>query len=88
MHSREWYRVLATARYLCLNIDPDRWFALRPGQQMLQTFHGYPAKSMGIRMWEGKGFLSRSRPSANAVPRRRFDRCFQSSQDRQPPSAP
>jgi CDP-glycerol glycerophosphotransferase len=59
MHSREWYRVMATARYLCLNIDPDRWFALRPGQQMLQTFHGYPAKSMGIRMWEGKGYTPR-----------------------------
>ncbi|GAA4701334.1 bifunctional glycosyltransferase/CDP-glycerol:glycerophosphate glycerophosphotransferase [Nocardioides conyzicola] len=59
MHSREWYRVIATARYLCLNIDPDRWFALRPGQQMLQTFHGYPAKSMGIRMWDGKGYTPR-----------------------------
>ena len=56
MHSREWFRVLATARYLCLNIDPERWFALRPGQQLLQTFHGYPAKSRGIRMWEAKGY--------------------------------
>jgi CDP-glycerol glycerophosphotransferase len=59
MHSRAWYRVLATARYVSLNIDPDRWFALRPGQQLLQTFHGYPAKSMGIRMWEGKGYTPR-----------------------------
>jgi CDP-glycerol glycerophosphotransferase len=59
IHSREWYRVMATARYLCLNIDPDRWFSLRPGQRMLQTFHGYPAKSMGIRMWDGKGYTPR-----------------------------
>jgi len=59
MHSGDWYRVLATARYLCLNIDPDRWFVLRPGQQLLQTFHGYPAKSMGIRMWEAKGYTPR-----------------------------
>ncbi|GAA4757265.1 hypothetical protein GCM10023350_48630 [Nocardioides endophyticus] len=59
MHSREWYRLMATARYVCLNIDLDRWFALRPGQQVLQTFHGYPAKSMGIRMWDAKGYTPR-----------------------------
>jgi CDP-glycerol glycerophosphotransferase len=59
MHSAEWYRLLATARYLCFNIDPDRWFSRRPGQQMLQTFHGYPAKSMGIRMWQAKGYTPR-----------------------------
>jgi CDP-glycerol glycerophosphotransferase len=59
IHSREWYRVLATARYLCNNIDFDRWFRKRPGQTFLQTFHGYPAKSMGIRLWEAKHFTPR-----------------------------
>lgn len=59
IQSREWYRVLATSRYLCNNIDFDRWFAKRPGQQFLQTFHGYPAKSMGIRLWEAKQFTPR-----------------------------
>ena len=59
MHSRAWYRLMATARYVCLNIDLDRWFAPRPGQQVLQTFHGYPAKSMGIRMWDAKGYTPR-----------------------------
>jgi CDP-glycerol glycerophosphotransferase len=59
LHSAEWYRVLATARYLCNNIDFDRWFTPRPGQQFLQTFHGYPAKSMGIRLWEAKRFTPR-----------------------------
>jgi CDP-glycerol glycerophosphotransferase len=59
MNSREWYQVLATAGSLCLNIDFDRWFAKRPGQRVLQTFHGYPAKSMGIRMWEAKGYTPR-----------------------------
>lgn len=59
LNSAEWYRVLASARYLCLNIDPERWFFRRPGQRMLQTFHGYPAKSMGIRMWEGKHYTPR-----------------------------
>lgn len=56
MGTAEWYRVLASARMLCLNIDPERWFAKRPGQIMVQTFHGYPAKSMGLRMWRAKGY--------------------------------
>ena len=59
MSTREWYRVLASAGHLCMNIDPERWFRKRPGQRLLQTFHGYPAKSMGIRMWEGKRFSPR-----------------------------
>jgi CDP-glycerol glycerophosphotransferase len=59
INSREYYRVLASAKYLCNNIDFDRWFFKRPGQQFLQTFHGYPAKSMGIRLWEAKLFTPR-----------------------------
>lgn len=59
LHSREWYRVMATAAYVSMNIDPDRWYLPRPGQRFLQTFHGYPSKSMGIRMWEAKGYTPR-----------------------------
>ena len=59
MNSREWYDALATSRYLVSNIDFDRWFSPRPGQKFLQTFHGYPAKSMGIRLWEAKSFTPR-----------------------------
>jgi len=55
MRSRRWYELMGSARYLCLNIDVDRWYHTRPGQRLLQTFHGYPAKSMGIRMWKAKG---------------------------------
>lgn len=59
MNTREWYDALATCGYLVNNIDFDRWFSPRPGQQFLQTFHGYPAKSMGIRLWEAKSFSPR-----------------------------
>ncbi|MBM9461048.1 CDP-glycerol glycerophosphotransferase family protein [Nocardioides sp. zg-536] len=59
MDTAEWYRVLSTAKYLCLNIDPERWFRKRPGQRLLQTFHGYPAKSMGLRMWQAKRYSPR-----------------------------
>lgn len=54
--SREWYDAIATSRYLCNNIDFDGWFRKRPGQRYLQTFHGYPFKSMGRGFWAGKGF--------------------------------
>ncbi|MGI9155268.1 MAG: CDP-glycerol glycerophosphotransferase family protein, partial [Marmoricola sp.] len=59
IHSREWHRVRTTARYLVNNIDFERGFHTRPGQELLQTFHGYPSKSMGIRMWEGKQLTPR-----------------------------
>jgi CDP-glycerol glycerophosphotransferase len=58
-NSREWYAALAGSTYLVNNIDFDRWFTKRPGQKFLQTFHGYPSKSMGIRLWEAKQFSPR-----------------------------
>ncbi len=54
--SREWYDVLASSRYLCNNIDFDGFFRKRPHQHYLQTFHGYPFKSMGRGFWSGKDF--------------------------------
>ena len=59
MHTREWYDVLARAKYLVTNVDFERWFSRKPGQKVLQTFHGYPAKSMGIRLWRAKNFTPR-----------------------------
>jgi CDP-glycerol glycerophosphotransferase len=59
MHTREWYRDLGSAKYLVNNIDFDRWYRKKPEQRFLQTFHGYPAKSMGIRMWRAKKFTPR-----------------------------
>jgi len=58
-NTEQWYRVLSTAGYLVQNIDFDRWWRKRPGQRFLQTFHGYPAKSMGLRMWVAKNFTKR-----------------------------
>ncbi|KHL19278.1 CDP-glycerol glycerophosphotransferase [Mumia flava] len=54
--STEWYEKLASARYLCNNIDFDGFFRKRPYQRYLQTFHGYPFKSMGRSFWAGKGW--------------------------------
>ncbi|CAA9319417.1 MAG: COG1887: Putative glycosyl/glycerophosphate transferases involved in teichoic acid biosynthesis TagF/TagB/EpsJ/RodC [uncultured Nocardioidaceae bacterium] len=59
MYSREWHRVLGSATYLVSNIDLDRWFRRKPHQRYLQTFHGFPSKSMGIRFWTAKHFTPR-----------------------------
>ena len=56
MRSREWYRALATAGALVVNVDLDRWFRKRPGQRVLQTYHGHPSKAMGLSAWRAKGF--------------------------------
>lgn len=53
--SREWYDVITRAAYLVTNIELEKWFRRRPGQQILQTFHGYPSKAMGLGLWEPRG---------------------------------
>lgn len=53
--SRAWFTALASSRYLCHNIDMERWFRKRPYQRYLQTFHGYPFKSMGASLWRAQG---------------------------------
>jgi CDP-glycerol glycerophosphotransferase (TagB/SpsB family) len=57
LRSREWYDVLARAGHIVTNIELDRWFRRRPGQQVLQTFHGYPSKTMGLGLWRSRGLL-------------------------------
>jgi CDP-glycerol glycerophosphotransferase (TagB/SpsB family) len=52
--SREWYAALATSAHVVTNIDLEAWFQRRPGQRVLQTFHGYPSKAMGIGLWRAK----------------------------------
>jgi CDP-glycerol glycerophosphotransferase (TagB/SpsB family) len=51
LRSREWYDVLARVGCLVVNTDVEPWFRRRPGQVLLQTFHGYPSKAMGAAQW-------------------------------------
>lgn len=59
IRSREWYRTLATARWLVTNVEQELWFRRRPGQQLLQTFHGSPGKAMGLGLWRANGLTPR-----------------------------
>lgn len=54
--SWEWFEALGRSRYLCTNIDFERFFERRDHQQFLQTFRGYPNRSMGIPLWRGEGY--------------------------------
>ncbi|MBA3529118.1 MAG: CDP-glycerol glycerophosphotransferase family protein, partial [Propionibacteriaceae bacterium] len=54
MGSREWYEAIASSKYLCNNNDFDRFFHRRSYQKFLQTFHGYPFKSMGVSFWRAR----------------------------------
>jgi CDP-glycerol glycerophosphotransferase len=56
IRSREWYAAIATCGSIVTNVDMDRWFRKRPGQRLLQSFHGYPSKIMGISAWQAKNF--------------------------------
>jgi CDP-glycerol glycerophosphotransferase (TagB/SpsB family) len=56
LRSREWYATLARARWLVTNIEPERWFRRRPGQVLVQTWHGNPGKTMGMSAWQQSGF--------------------------------
>ncbi|MEV4878201.1 CDP-glycerol glycerophosphotransferase family protein [Streptomyces cyaneofuscatus] len=45
--SREWYEALARSRYVVVNTPVGDWFVTRPGQRVVQTWHGTPLKKVG-----------------------------------------
>ncbi|MFD0352376.1 CDP-glycerol glycerophosphotransferase family protein [Streptomyces sp. NPDC127110] len=45
--SPEWYEALATSRYVVANNHLPEWFEKRPGQVVVQTWHGTPLKKIG-----------------------------------------
>lgn len=56
--SPEWWSVLARAGLVVVNTDVEDWFVKRPGQYLVQTYHGHPAKAMGRSLWEAKSLRS------------------------------
>lgn len=69
--SQQWYDAFATAKYLISNVDLPAYYAPRPGQIHVQTFHGQPFKSMGASYWRDMKQLPDYRVRAEA--RRRTD---------------
>ena len=65
--TRAWYDALGTARVLVTNTELEEWYRRRPGQLVVQCFHGYPSKAMGESQWRARELP----PSRVAVMRRR-----------------
>ncbi|MFD3648609.1 CDP-glycerol glycerophosphotransferase family protein [Streptomyces cyaneofuscatus] len=45
--TRECYEALARSRYVVVNTAIGDWFVTRPGQKVVQTWHGTPLKKIG-----------------------------------------
>ncbi len=55
MRSQEWYDALARSAWVVTNIELEPWFTRREGQEVLETYHGYPSKAMGLSQWRSRG---------------------------------
>ncbi|MGI8521691.1 MAG: CDP-glycerol glycerophosphotransferase family protein [Nocardioides sp.] len=67
LRTAEWYDVLARARCLVTNTELEEWYVRRPDQYVVQCFHGYPSKAMGLSQWQARELP----PSRVAVMRHR-----------------
>ena len=50
--TQDYYEALATTTFYVDNMHQPDFMSKRTGQIFVETFHGYPAKSMGLRHWE------------------------------------
>ena len=54
LRSRAWYDAMARAAWIVTNVELEPWFRRREGQQVLETYHGYPSKAMGLSQWRAR----------------------------------
>ncbi len=47
LRSRDWYDAMARAAWIVTNVELEPWFRRREGQQVLETYHGYPVEGDG-----------------------------------------
>ncbi|WP_308190558.1 CDP-glycerol glycerophosphotransferase family protein [Streptomyces sp. HPF1205] len=65
--SHAWYEALARSRYVVTNTHLPAWFERRPGQRVVQTWHGTPIKRIGLDL---EGTLCADLPHMWPQPRR------------------
>ncbi|MBH0008742.1 CDP-glycerol glycerophosphotransferase family protein [Salinibacterium sp. SWN1162] len=51
IESAEWFEVISSVQFVCINHELPAFFTKRPGQVVVQTYHGHPFKSMGLSRW-------------------------------------
>jgi CDP-glycerol glycerophosphotransferase (TagB/SpsB family) len=49
--SAQYYDILAKAAVICVNHEVPNYINSRPGQLVVQTYHGHPFKMMGLGRW-------------------------------------
>lgn len=50
--SEAWHTALGEASYVVVNIHQPEWYRRPASQRIVQTFHGYPYKRMGLTHWQ------------------------------------
>lgn len=65
-YSRRWYEALATARHIVTDDQLPEWFERRPGQTVVQTWHGTPLGRTGTDL---TGTLHADHRRVEALPR-------------------
>ena len=66
--SRAWFRALRTARIIVTNDRLPDWFYKRPGQRIIQTWHGTPITTLLLDAPAGTVRLTRRRLMARQAP--------------------
>lgn len=56
--SREWHERLGDAGYVVVNVHQPMWYRKPEKQVMVETFHGYPYKGMGLTWWDRSGLTA------------------------------
>ncbi|MCW0953127.1 CDP-glycerol glycerophosphotransferase family protein [Weissella ceti] len=56
INSAEWFDILATAGTVVENVHQINYMHKKPGQRIVQAFHGYPYKQMGRAFYEDKEY--------------------------------
>ncbi|PRI10202.1 bifunctional glycosyltransferase/CDP-glycerol:glycerophosphate glycerophosphotransferase [Leucobacter massiliensis] len=54
--TKAYAEAFATADYVMVNVHQPDWYSKRPGQVLVETFHGYPFKLAGRPWWKKLGF--------------------------------
>ena len=54
LRSQAWYDAMARAAWIVTNVELEPWFVRREGQEVLETYHGYPSKAMGLSQWRAR----------------------------------
>ncbi|UNK47447.1 bifunctional glycosyltransferase/CDP-glycerol:glycerophosphate glycerophosphotransferase [Arthrobacter sulfonylureivorans] len=72
IHTESWFEVLATCKYICVNHELPPVYEKKPGQVVVQTYHGHPFKLMGLPRWESQN-VSSAQQARNLAERDTWD---------------